>query len=235
MFQQIPFKFEPRDTYTFDTYISGDNQLLVGLCAQTAVREGEQQIFIWGEGGQGKSHLLQAACNVSAQNNLTAVYLPVGQMVDGSVRVFDDLESLDLICIDDVHSLVGFDEWENALFSLINRCRESGTALLFSSQLAPERLNIRLADLQSRLSWGPVLRLQGLNDEDKFEALRQRALQRGLELPQNVADYLMRHYPRDLFGLFERLDKLDTASMASQRRLTIPFVKAVLSNSTAID
>lgn len=225
MFQQIPFKFEPRDNYTFDSYISGGNGLLVGLCAQSATEEGEKQIFIWGDEGQGKSHLLQAACNAAALNNLSACYLPVEQLVGKYAQIFDALESLDLICIDNVHCLVGLDEWENALFNLINRCRESGASLLFSSTLAPDQLKIRLADLQSRLSWGPVLRLQSLNDKEKFEALRQRALQRGLELPQNVADYLMRHYPRDLFGLFERLEKLDTASMAAQRKLTIPLLK----------
>ena len=116
-------------------------------------------------------------------------------------------------------------------FNLINRCRESDTTMLFSSVSAPEKSKIKLADLQSRLSWGPVLRLQGLSDQEKFEALRNRAQHRGLELSQNVAEYLMRHYPRDLFGLFERLEKLDTASMALQRRLTIPFVKSVLNGS----
>ena len=65
----------------------------------------------------------------------------------------------------------------------------------------------------------------------KHEALQLRAQVRGLELPDNVAEYLMRHYPRDLFGLFERLDMLDTAAMAMQRRLTIPFVKTVFSQS----
>ena len=228
MFQQIPFKFEPRESYTFDTYVSGANELLLGLVSQCAIKTGEQQVYIWGDEGQGKSHLLQAACNFASQNNLTVCYLPANQLIDQDPQIFDGLESLDLICIDDVHSLSGNEQWEKALFNLINRCRENSTSLLFSSQVAPEQLNIRLADLQSRLLWGPVLRLQGLSDEEKFEALRHRALQKGLELPENVADYLMRHYPRDLFGLFERLDKLDTASMASQRRLTIPFVKTVL-------
>ena len=164
---------------------------------------------------------------MAAQNNRIVCYLPVDQLIEESTQIFDELESLDLICIDNVQCLVGSIGWEQALFNLINRCREHNTSLLLSSLVAPEQLRIKLADLQSRLLWGPVIRLQGLNDQEKFEALRQRALQKGLALPQNVADYLMRHYPRDLFGLFERLEKLDTASMALQRRLTIPFVKTV--------
>ena len=234
MFQQIPFKFEPRESYTFDTYVSGSNELLLDLVSQCASESGEQQVYIWGDEGQGKSHLLQAACNLASQKNRTVCYLPAGQFINQSSQVFDGLESLNLVCIDDVHCLAGEKQWEKALFNLINRCRESQTSLLFSSAVAPEQLKIQLADLQSRLLWGPVLRLQGLSDEEKFDALRHRALQKGLELPENVADYLMRHYPRDLYGLFERLDKLDTASMASQRRLTIPFVKTVLGQMNTV-
>jgi DnaA family protein len=96
--------------------------------------------------------------------------------------------------------------------------------------MSPDAMRPGLQDLRSRLMWGPVFQLQPLKDTDKFEALRLRAKQRGLELPQNVAEYLMRHFPRDLFGLFEKLDKLDMASMAMQRRLTIPFVKSVLNS-----
>lgn len=228
MYQQIPFKFEPRESYSFASYVSAKNDLVVGLCTQCATVNGEKQVFIWGEAGLGKSHLLQAACNAAAQQNRTLCYLPAEQLLAQDPQIFDGLESLDLICIDDVDQLAAIAVWENALFKLINNCRAGNASLLFSSSVAPDQLGIKLADLQSRLSWGPVLRLAGLDDEQKFEALRQRALSRGLELPQNVAEYLMRHYPRDLFGLFERLEKLDTASMAMQRRLTIPFVKSVL-------
>jgi DnaA family protein len=72
--------------------------------------------------------------------------------------------------------------------------------------------------------------MQPLTDAEKYQALRFRAGQSGLELPQNVADYLMQRYPRDTFGLFERLAMLDKASMATQRRLTIPLVKSVFTD-----
>ena len=85
-----------------------------------------------------------------------------------------------------------------------------------------------LPDLRSRLGWGPVFHLRELDDEDKIKAMQKRADQSGLEMADNVANYLLTHYPRDLFDLFERLDHLDRASMAMQRRLTIPFVKSVL-------
>ena len=84
-----------------------------------------------------------------------------------------------------------------------------------------------MPDLRSRLQWGPVFQLKPLSDEKKIIALQLRANQRGLVLPDNVAQYLLTHFPRDLFTLFERLDELDKASLAMQRRLTIPFIKSV--------
>jgi len=100
--------------------------------------------------------------------------------------------------------------------------------LLLASAVAPDAMSIQLPDLRSRLTWGPVFNLHDLDDAAKLSALRQRAHQRGLELGEPVAEYLLRRYPRDLSSLFEKLDQLDVASMALQRRLTIPLVKSVL-------
>lgn len=231
-FRQLPLKFEVRDIFTFDTLVAGRNDVSVGIVQQCALGEGEKQIYIWSPQGGGKSHLLQAACNLAAKNQRTVCYLPAEQVIDQPVQILDDIEQVDVVCLDDVDQLIqspaNSGAWEEALFDLINRMRETGNSLLLGAATSPEALQVQLPDLGSRLVWGPVFQLQPLSDADKHEALRKRANQRGLELPENVAEYLMRHYPRDLFGLFERLEKLDTAAMVMQRKLTIPFVKSVL-------
>jgi DnaA family protein len=103
--------------------------------------------------------------------------------------------------------------------------------LYVSAKSSPASLNIKLADLISRLNWGPVYQLQVLEDADKVQAMQQRADQRGFELPDEVANYLLSRYPRDLHSLFALLDRLDFASLQAQRRLTIPFVKSHLAES----
>jgi len=233
-FRQLPLHFGVRDAFSFDTLIAGSNGVAVGIVQQCALGEGEKQVYIWSSGSEGKSHLLQAACHQAAKNHRTVCYLPVAEIIEQSVQVLDELEQLDLVCLDDVDLMAQSPDWEEALFDLINRMRESGHSLLLSASSSPEALNIKLPDLRSRLVWGPVFQLQTLGDAEKREALRIRAEQRGLELPDNVAEYLMRHYPRDLFGLFERLEVLDTAAMAMQRRLTVPFVKSVLESDSDI-
>ncbi|HKJ77017.1 MAG TPA: DnaA/Hda family protein, partial [Gammaproteobacteria bacterium] len=82
-----------------------------------------------------------------------------------------------------------------------------------------------LPDLVSRLGWGLIFHVRPLSDEQMIDALQLRARQRGLDLPADVARYLLRHYRRDMTSLASLLERLDHASLVAQRRLTIPFVK----------
>jgi DnaA family protein len=92
-------------------------------------------------------------------------------------------------------------------------------------------LPFQLRDLGSRLNGGLVLTLQPLAEPERIAALRLRAEQRGVELPEEVAMFLSRRLPRDMASLCAFLDELDEASLSAQRRLTIPFVRAVLGAS----
>jgi DnaA family protein len=227
IYPQLPLGFEPGELFTFDSFVTGSNTVAVGLARQTALGEGEKQLYFWGESGLGKSHLLQASCNLAAKNQQTVCYLTQREIINQSADMFDGLEQLELICLDEIEKWLCTAAWENALFDLINRVREKNNRLIMASSYPPDEVFVKLPDLRSRLSWGPVFQLQDLSDKEKYQALRFRARQSGLELPENVADYLMQRYPRDMFALFERLAMLDKASMAMQRKLTIPLIKSV--------
>jgi len=228
---QLPLGFEASELFTFESYVAGSNTVAIGLAQQLATGQGEKQLYFWGELGQGKSHLLQACCNLAAKNKQTVCYLTQSEIANQTADMFDGLEQLELICLDDIETWLVDANWETALFDLINRVRENNSRLIMASAHPPEEAFVKLPDLRSRLAWGPVFQLQDLSDKEKFQALHFRAKQSGLELPENVADYLMKRYPRDMFGLFERLAVLDKASMAMQRKLTIPLVKSVFGTS----
>jgi len=142
--------------------------------------------------------------------------------------MLEGLEQQAVVTVDDVHAIAGQAAWEEALFHLFNRLREAGNRLVVSARGAPAALNLQLPDLVSRLGWGPVFQLQPLDDDGKRAALQLRARQRGMELPDEVAWYLLRRSPRDMDSLFELLQRLDVASLAAQRRLTIPFVRGLI-------
>ena len=134
-----------------------------------------------------------------------------------------------MVCLDDLGAIAGNDEWEVAIFDLFNRIKETGkTLLLMSADQPPQQLPIKLADLRSRLSWGENYQLAELSEYKKAAVLQQAARKQGLELPDEVAKFLLNRLDRDLTYLFSVLEKLDKASLQAQRKLTIPFVKEQL-------
>lgn len=225
---QLPLNIQLPSVATFDSFVEGENTLLPGLLKQAAQGRGESQLYCWSEAGLGKSHLLQAACRFAVEQKRRAAYLPLAQLAPHSPAMLENLEFMDLICVDDVEAIAARAEWEQALFSLINRCRARSCRLVFAAARNIQDLGLRLADLASRLAWGPVFQLRPLPDEGKLRVLQQRAQARGMELPDSAGQYLLTHYPRELRLLCEKLDMLDRASLVEQRKLTIPFIKSVL-------
>lgn len=227
--QQLPLGLSLRPGATFEAWFTGPNGLVIELLRRMAAGTGERQAWLAGAAGLGKTHLLQAACHEASRHGLRPAWLPLA--ADSGLRpeMLDGLDTLDLVCLDAVEAVVGDDAWEAALFRLVNVARDSGTRLLFAARRTPGHLGVHLPDLASRLAWGPVLQLAPLDDAQKRDALMARAKQLGLELPATAADYLVRHYKRDFAGQLDRLEQLDHASLAAGRRLTVPFIKQVLS------
>lgn len=223
---QIPLGLVLKDSATFANFVSGENEVTVHSLRQCAEGKDEPLLYLWGD--TGKTHLLQAVCHQAASSGRTISYIPLQQKDNLSVDVLMGLESMQLVCIDNLDAIAGDDFWELAMFSLFNRLRDSGTHLVITAKAQPANIGMQLPDLVSRLGWGLVYQLQSLTDENKLRALQLRAKTRGFELPDETGKYLMRRFPRDMHALFELLDRLDQASMIAQRRLTIPFAKEAL-------
>ena len=150
------------------------------------------------------------------------------ELIHLELDLLEDLEQLDFIVIDNIETMANHHTWQEALFHLFNRCKANKTRLLIAGNTIPQALNFTLPDLISRLNSGLLFQVQPLSDEAKLVALQTRAQIRGMELTDEVAKYLLNHYSRNLSDLFILLEKLDLLSLAKQRKLTIPFVKAVL-------
>jgi DnaA-homolog protein len=228
MLAQLPLGLGLRADATFASFEAGPNGQALRAARECALGEGEALVYLWGAPGRGKTHLLQAACHAAGGIGHPAAYVPLGQAGDFATAALEGLEALALVCVDDVGAIAGQADWELALFDLFNRARESGTRLLFAACGRPGDIGLRLPDLRSRLASGLSVRLADLRDEEKLAALRGHAGARGLELSDEVGRYLLRHYPRDLPALVGLLEQLDRASLAAQRRLTIPFIRSAL-------
>lgn len=219
MAYQYPLQIKLNAAATFENYLAAGNENIVSILRSMT----EPYLYLWSTNTTGKTHLLQALCHSQLAGE--AIYLPLRELVEYPPTVLEGLEQFSMVCLDDVQMIVGRAEWELSLFNLFNRLREQARRLCITSNVPPQQLGVKLADLVSRLTWGPVFQLQALSDDDKIKALQLHAKHRGFQLPDEVARYLLNHYPRGLHHLFALLDKLDDASLQAQRRLTIPFVK----------
>lgn len=231
--QQLSLGVSLNDDATFGNFytVAGSNnqQVLTALWHLARGEGDEAFIYIWGAGGVGLTHLLQAACHEAAGRGLAVQYLPLRDLLGFAPEpLLEGFETLDLICIDDLDLVAGSREWELALFCLFNSVRDNGGRLLTAALCSPHHLPVQLPDLRSRLAWGVVYQVDSMTDADKQKALQSRARARGLELSAEVAQYILHRAPRDMNELFFCLNRLDDASLAEQRRLTIPFVKRVL-------
>lgn len=223
-YQQIPLDLRLRAEATFDNFVVSGNESLLHSLRD----EQERYVYLWGGSASGKSHLLQALCHEAWQGQQAVAYIPLAEPEICDPEVFAGLEVMDLICIDDVQRVAGHTAWETALFNLFNLVREGNGRLIIAATEAPNQTGIKLPDLVSRLNWGAVFQIQAPRDEDKIAVLQLRAAQLGLELPADIAAYMLKRSPRDMASLFALLHKLDKASLTEQRRLTIPFIRQYL-------
>lgn len=221
-----------KDSATLANFHSSGNAAAVEQVAELAREPRAASAFIHGASGTGKTHLLQAACAAALEDGQRAGYLPLGEAARWTPDVLEGWEDLPLVCLDDMQAIAGNAAWERAVFRLFNGVREQGGRWLAAADAAPGQLHLSLPDLASRLSWGAVFRLKELSDGDKCAALRLRAACRGFDLPEDTAAWLLNRYQRDMRSLCSLLDVLDSASLAAQRKLTIPFVRGVLPSAS---
>ncbi len=228
---QLPLGVRLRDDATFANFYPGINAAAQGYVERLCEPEAgwvESLVYLWGPLGVGRSHLLQAVCHRLEQQGAAALYLPLEEVAELGPALLEGLEQFELVCLDDVQRVATDPQWQEALFHLFNRLRDSGRRLLLSADAAPRELPLTLADLRSRLSQALVFQLHELSDEDKLRALQLRAFRRGLQMSEEAGRFILTRSGRSMNELFDVLERLDQASLQAQRKLTIPFLKEVL-------
>jgi len=225
---QLPLHIGLRDSATFESFYPASNKQIIAELQRCAVGQGERFIFFYGAMGTGKSHCLQAVCHAASKQRLQATYLPMREIQSMPVELLEGLEQLDVVCIDDIELIAGDHNWEVAIFNLYNRIRDNGGCLIVTAKNKFDELGLGLKDLQSRLAWGLLYKLELLDDVALAKALQLRAKIRGMELPNDVVAYILKRSQREMNTLFSLLETLDRESLVEQRKLTIPFVKNYL-------
>lgn len=226
---QLVLGVKLRDDARFDNFHGDRNreaaQRLAAVCQQP---DGVPVVTLCGDSDTGKSHLLQAACHLAEQQGQAAVCISIAELQPFGPEALAGLDEQGLVCLDDLDRVAGDRAWEEAIFHLYNRIHDRGGLLIVSLSDLPGNQPFVLPDLVSRLAHGLTLQLGIYRDEDRQTILMARAEKRGLVMAEDVAGYILRRAPRGLADLLGVLDMLDENSLQAQRRLTIPFVKAVM-------
>lgn len=217
------------DTATWENFYVGDNAELVLQLQQLDQNPSAAQLtYLWGAAGSGRSHLLAACCWQFHEQNLKAAYLPLTELKSSSPKVLENLEHLELLCLDDLDAVIGKRHWEEAIMHCFNQLQHQQHRLIVSANATPHALAFALPDLQSRMASGMICKVNELNDQQKIEALQLRAKTLGLALTTKTAQFLLRHCKRDTHTLFSTLRQLDRAALQAKSKLTTAFIKRVL-------
>lgn len=205
---------------TLDTFVAGQNAELAHLAHRLAQRTvntlNERFVYVWGEAGSGKTHLLRALSSAPDARYIAA---------DAQADAFLFTPDTTLYLLDDCDKLAP--QAQIAAFNLFNQVREQGGSLVTAGAVPPASLQVR-EDLRTRLGWGLIYQVHGLSDEEKIAALTQAAHARGLSLSPGVLPYLITHFRRDMRSLSAMLDALDQYSLETQRPVTLPLLRDLL-------
>lgn len=206
--RQLPLDLVPPAPPTLENFVTGRNAECVA--ALRRLRDGAREprfVYLWGESGAGKTHLLQSLC-------------AAGRI--GAPPPFDAAHTLYLV--DDCQRLN--DDDAQALFTLYNRIHAAlhPCTLVVCGEQPPRAMPVR-EDLRTRLGWGLVLQVHRLDDAEMARALELHARSHGATLAPDLVPYLLRHYRRDLRSLVALVDALDRLALVRQRALTLPLLR----------
>jgi len=226
---QLPLALKLDRHARFESFVVAGNHALVAHLH--AVADGVRREILWvaGERGSGKSHLLQATCARAGEAGRRAMYLDLAQAP--GPEALRGLEAIEVLTLDGVGTVASVAAWEQALFTVLNAAYAGAPALVLAANQAPAAVHFSLADLASRAAGAVVYRLQPLDDDGRLRALVRHASIRGLELDDATAAYLFRRVRREMPALVDWLDRIDRESLVAQRRITIPFVRELLESS----
>ena len=228
--KQLIFPFQINQKASFDSFFcSPDNQNLMTRLADIVSSPDTSELIIHGEEGSGKSFLMQAICNELSSAEKQFAFIPMKKAFNMGVEIFQNLGSLDAVCIDDLQLILANQDWETALFNLINECQQSNCTLILSlGGTQPLDESIILPDLLSRIKRMEFIALHAVQDEFFNQAIDFVAQQLDIKIEEAELEFLLKHQTRIFSLLVENIITLDNQAASLKRKITIPLIKETL-------
>ena len=227
---QLIFPFQVNQKASFNSFFcSPDNIELMSRLTDLVASKNADELIINGAEGSGKSFLMQAICNELSSSEKQFAFIPMNKAINMGVEIFQNLASLDAVCIDDLQLILSREEWETALFNLINECQQSNCSLIlsFGGNQSLEDIT-QLPDLLSRIKRMEFMKLQAVQDEFLNQALDFVSQQLDINLEKAELEFLLKHQTREFSLLVDNLMVLDKQAASLKRKITIPLIKETL-------
>ena len=228
--KQLIFPFQINQKASFKSFFCApDNQNLMLRLADIVISKNAHELIIYGKKGSGKSFLMQAICNEFSSSGKQFAFIPMNKALNMGVEIFQNLASLDAVCIDDLQLILANEDWETAFFNLINECQLSNCSLIISfsgSQLLEEKT--QLPDLLSRIKRMEFMTLHAVQDEFFNQAIDFVSQQLDINIEKSELEFLLKHQTRIFSLLVENIIFLDQQAASLKRKITIPLIKETL-------
>lgn len=224
--QQLSLGIRLRDDATLVSFYPGKNKEALAVLNNVALGKGEPYLYLFGDLGSGKTHLLQGACQAAHEYEKTSFYLSFADQ-GGTIKALEGLENIDLVCLDDIDEIAGKQDLEQELLNAIDRLHVNGVKIIVAAKEPASHLPFVLDALKMRLGWGLAFKVHGLDETEKQYALQLRANVRGIELNEKVSKYIV-SLSSDMNELYAKLNNIDEAQMKLKKKISLSFVKEVL-------
>ena len=227
---QLSLNIKLDDSVSLDKFIECDSNIdCLNFLRNTLKEDSISNLFyIWGREGVGKSYIMQALNREFINLDKRTFHLSLNDKRVSSHEILQNLESLDVILIENIDSLPKDEEWETQIFSLINNALTSKIKIYLSSCTVSKDLQISLKDLQSRLSYFTAIEIPEISNEEKLDALSQSSARKGFDLDTKTKEFIINNTSRGLSDLLQLLNDLDVYSLKKKKKVTPSLIRQLL-------
>lgn len=231
--------------YTFDTYVEGDCNRLARTGALAVAKKPEgnsfNPLFIYGDTGLGKTHLIHAVGNEVKNRypDKAVLYTTmehfanqfIESVKNNSINEFINFYYLiDVLLVDDIHILAGKQKTQDIFFHIFNQLHQAGKLIIMTSDRSPKDLTDIEDRLLSRFKWGLTADLQAPDYETRMAIAERKLNKEGIEFPQDVVEFISYNIKKNIRELEGVLIRVIAQSSFNRREIDIELAREVVKN-----
>ena len=230
--------------YTFENFVVGDsNNMAYVTCAAVADLPGQNHLnplFLYGESGVGKTHLIQSIAHYILKHNskLKVIYVPAEVFVSDIVsaiqkretnEVKEEYRSADVLIIDDIQVIIGKESTQAEFFNTFNALHSAGKQIVLSSDKPPSEMKTLEARLRSRFEWGIPIDIHVPDYETRMAILKKKAEKNNLsDISEEVLTYIAENIVSNVRELESALNKIRVYQQLGQKEVTLSLAQKIL-------